>query len=376
MTFDRRSPIVLILLLHLSACGNTEGSRGENGEDEESPPVPVEIGTPTRGDIFAVYSGTAPIEAFAEADVVAKVAGEVRSIAVEEGDIVRKGQVLARLDGDRLRLELNQTEARLKKLKRDYERNVDLSSKGLISAGDFEKIRYDMDALQAAYNLASLELDYTQIRAPIDGIVSERYIKLGSTLSVNDRVFRVTGFDPLVAYLHVPEREFSKIRSGQPVGLQIDALGGPPVVASVSRVSPVIDPASGTFKITIEISDASRRIKPGMFARISIVHDSHENALQVPRSSLVEDLGQTSVFVVADGIAIQKSVEVGYSNRGQVEITSGIDDDDDIIVVGHVGLKPNAKVNVINQAAGGSDAVAAESPEGDAAGGNGVATTD
>lgn len=374
MTFDRRSPIVLILLLVLSACENHDGNKGKNGEDEESSPVPVEIGTPTRGDIYAVYSGTAPIEAFAEADVVAKVAGEVRSIAVEEGDIVKKGQVLARLDGDRLRLELNETEARLKKLKRDYERNVDLSSKGLISAGDFEKIKYDMDALQAAYNLASLELDYTQIRAPIDGIVSERYIKLGSTLSVNDPMFRVTGLTPLVAYLHVPEREFSRIKSGHPVELQIDALGGPPVVASVSRVSPVIDPASGTFKITIEIYDESRRIKPGMFARIGIVHDNHKNALQVPRSALVEDLGQTSVFVVEDGVAIQKSVEVGYSNRGQVEITSGIDDDDDIIVIGQVGLKPNAEVNVINRAVDDSDAVLAETAESDAAGGNGDAT--
>lgn len=374
MTFDRRSPFVLVLALLLAACGNPDGGDTDDAEDdEESPPVPVEVAKPTRGDIYAIYSGTAPVEAFAEADVVAKVAGEVRAIEAEEGDTVTKGQVLARLDGDRLRLELNETEARLQKLRRDYERNVDLSSKGLVSAGDFEKIKYDMEALQAAYNLARLELDYTLIRAPIDGVVSERFIKIGNTLAVNDPVFRVTGLDPLVAYLHAPEREFSRIRPGQPAGLKIDALDGPPVVASVSRVSPVIDPVSGTFKITIEIADPSRRIKPGMFARIGIVYDNHENALQVPRSALVDDLGATSVFVVEDGVAVRKLVDVGYSDRGHVEILGGIDDDDDVIVVGQVGLKPDAAVTVINREADDSALV---ETDGEAASGGGNATTD
>ncbi len=346
---DRYSRLALLLALLLVGCETGGGE--ESDDDEESPPVPVETGRATRGDIYAVYSGTAAIEAFAEADVVAKVAGEVREILVEEGDEVAKGQVLARLDGDRLRLELNESAARLNKLERDYERNVDLSDKGLISAGDFEKIKYDMEALRAAHNLASLELDYTQIRAPIGGVISERYIKIGNTLAVNDRVFRVTGLDPLVAYLHAPEREFARIAVGQPAGIAIDALDGAPVVASVTRVSPVVDPDTGTFKVTIEIRDPGRRIKPGMFARIGVVHDTHENALQIPRSALVEDLGSESVFVVEDSVAVRRDVTTGYSNRGMVEILSGIDEHDDIVVVGQLGLKADAKVEVINASA-------------------------
>ncbi|MDH3746672.1 MAG: efflux RND transporter periplasmic adaptor subunit [Gammaproteobacteria bacterium] len=350
MTRTRSSPMALVLLLLLVACGqqNDAADDGDEDNDEETPPVPVEINKPSRGDIYAVYTGTAPIEAYAEADVIAKVAGEVRAILVEEGDDVKKGQVLAQLDGDRLRLELNETSARLNKLKRDYERNVDLSKNNLISEGDFEKIKYEMEALEATHNLASLELDYTQIRAPIDGVISERYIKLGNTLSVNDPVFRVTGFDPLVAYLHIPEREFSNITAGQTVGIDIDALPGPPIQATVTRVSPIVDPATGTFKIAIEIFDESRSIKPGMFARIGVVYDVHQNALQVPRSALVEDLGQSSVFVVEDGKAIRKDVDTGYGDRGMIEIISGIGDDENIIIVGQLGLKSDAEVDVIN----------------------------
>lgn len=352
MSLNHLVAAVLACALILGACAQGDAPDGEVTDTEEHGEeviaVPVEVGTPVRGDIFAVYSGTAPIEAFAEADVIAKVAGEVREILVEEGDDVTKGQILARLDGDRLRLELNQSAANLQKLKRDYERNVDLKEKGLISTGDFDKIRYEMEALEASYNLAKLELDYTQIRAPIDGVVSNRYVRLGNTVSVNDPVFEVTSLNPLVAYLHVPEREYRNIQKGQVVGIDIDALAGQRIVAEVTRVSPVVDPATGTFKITIEISDQERLIKPGMFGRINIVYDQHVNVLQVPRSAIIEESGETSVFVVEEDKAIRRQVVTGYSNAGMIEVVEGLDDDDRVVTVGQVGLKDEALVTIIN----------------------------
>jgi membrane fusion protein (multidrug efflux system) len=350
MSLNHLVPAVLACTLLVAGCAQdgSEPEATDNQDGEETVAVPVEVGKPVRGDIYAVYSGTAPIEAYAEADVIAKVAGEVREILVEEGDDVKQGQVMARLDGDRLRLELNQSEANLRKLQRDYERNVDLKEKGLISSGDFDKIRYEMEALEASYNLARLELDYTQIRAPIDGVVSNRYIRRGNTIGVNESAFRVTSFDPLVAYLHVPEREYRNISKDQVVGIDIDALQGQRIVAAVTRVSPIVDPETGTFKISIEISDELRRIKPGMFGRISIVYDQHNNVLQVPRSAILEDDGETSVFVVEGDKAVRRSVTTGYSNSGMIEITSGVSDDDRIVTVGHVGLKDDALVTVIN----------------------------
>ena len=346
MKLHRISAAALACVFLLSAC--QQGDQADEKEDDEVAPVPVETSKPVRGDILAVYSGTAPIEAFAEADVIAKVEGEIREILVEEGDQVEKGQILARLDGDRLRLELNESRARLNKMERDFERNKELREKGLLSEGDFEKIRYDLEALEAAFNLASLELDYTYIRAPIPGVISERYIKLGNTVRVGESMFRVTGFDPLVAYMHIPEREFRRISAGQPVAIDIDALAGKEFIASVTRVSPIVDPGTGTFKITIEIHDETLRIKPGMFGRMSIVFDRHENVLQIPRSAVIEDMGSETVFVVEDGKAVRRVVQTGYGEKGMVEIVDGIGDTDDVIVVGQVGLKPDAKVSVIN----------------------------
>jgi membrane fusion protein (multidrug efflux system) len=311
MLLKRFGPAAAACVLLLGGCG--QGQEGQEpaaeADEEETPPIPVETSTPTRGDIYAVYTGTAPIEAFAEADVIGKVAGEVLDILVEEGDDVTAGQVMARLDGDVLRLELNESEARLRKLQRDY---------------------------------------YTQITAPISGVVSQRFVKIGNTISAGDPAFRVTSFDPLVAYLHIPEREYRNIRQGQIVGIEIDALQGRPIVAAVTRISPIVDPATGTFKITIEVRDEQRRIKPGMFGRIGIVYDKHENALQIPRSAILEESGETSVFIVVDNRATRKPIGTGYSDKGMVEVTDGLSDNDQVVTVGQVGLKDDATVTVIN----------------------------
>ncbi|MDH3585675.1 MAG: efflux RND transporter periplasmic adaptor subunit [Gammaproteobacteria bacterium] len=374
MSLFRSGPAALLGVLLLGACQSEQPSQAEDTE-EETPPVPVETSVPVRGDVFAMYTGTAPIEAFAEANVIAKVDGEVRELLIEEGDDVSKGQVLARLDGDRLRLELNESEAKLRKLQRDYERNIDLQAKGLISDGDFEKIKYEMEALEAAFNLASLELDYTQIRAPIDGVIAERLVKLGNTISVGEALFKVTSLTPLVAYLHVPEREYRHIDPGQPVGIDIDALPGEPIAATVSRVSPVVDPQTGTFKITVEIVDMKRRIKPGMFGRIGVIYDVHEGALQIPRSAIIEDQGTASVFVVEEDRAVRKTIKTGYSNRGMVEVTSGLQDGEQVVTVGQASLKQDSRVSIIKQA-GNAELAAEANEEGDEQQGSVDATSD
>ena len=356
MTAGRFWPVLILGMMLLAACqpdaesdsaASADASEAKDTEDD-SPAIPVETSAATRADIYAMYSGTAPIEADAEAGVIAKVAGEIREILVEEGDEVKSGQLLARLDGDRLRLELMQSEANLHKAQRDYQRNVDLKDRSLISAGDFEKIKYETDALEATYNLAKLELSYTEIRAPIDGVIAERFVKVGNTIDVNAITFQVTSFEPLIAYLHVPEREYRRIDRGQTAVIEVDALQGSEFEAVVARISPVVDPGTGTFKITVEVSDPTRRLKPGMFGRINIVYDMHAQALQVPRSAIIDEAGETSVFIVEDRKAVRRLITTGYANNGHIEIVDGLTGSEKIVVVGQAGLRDGSKVSIIN----------------------------
>ena len=205
-----------------------------------------------------------------------------------------------------------------------------------------------MEALNATYNIAKLELSYTEIKAPIDGVIAERFVKVGNTIDVNAITFQVTSLEPLIAYLHVPEREYRRIARGQTAVIEVDALQGSEFSATVARISPDVDPATGTFKITIEVSDPSRRLKPGMFGRINIVYDMHAQALQVPRSAIIDEAGQTSVFIIEDEKAVRRSIKTGYANSGNIEILDGLTGSEMIVVVGQAGLREGSKVAVIN----------------------------
>ena len=222
---------VLALALAVSACSENgvAGDKNADGKDAKATAdaaIPVEVAKPIRGEMLAMYSGTATLEAEADAEIIAKVGGEVRRILVEEGDHVKAGQVLAVLDDRQLRLQAAQTRAALAKAERDFNRQVELHEKGLVSAGAFEGLKYDLDNQRAANDIASLSLSYSEIRAPFAGIVSERHVKLGQEIAVGTSMFRVTDPTPLKAAVYVPERELARLKTGQAASISVDALAG------------------------------------------------------------------------------------------------------------------------------------------------------
>lgn len=360
----RALPIAaLAVAATLLAAGCSDGSAKDKSKEgaDAAQAVPVEVQPLKRASMVAVYSGTASIEANDEAEVVAKVGGEVRQIFVEEGDSVREGQVLARLDGDRLRLDVAQTEANLRKLERDYKRQLELADKGLVAKGTAENAKYDLDALRAQYDSARLELGYTEIRAPIPGVVSARHIKVGNTIKPNDPTFRVTNLDPLLAFVHVPEKEFRKLAPGQPADVVVDALGGEHFTGKISRISPTVDPQTGTFRARVEIPDDTRHLKPGMFARVNIAYERREDALQVPRTAIIDSDGEQSVFIVVGAKAEQRKVSTGLANNGWLEVLDGLKGNERVVVVGQAGLKSGTLVKVV------ADSKPAVRPSGDPA---------
>ena len=347
-------PAGLLGALLLAGCGGPGDSdaglaaaAGEEEKEAGKAAIPVEVAAVARDDIYAVYSGTAALEAFAEAEVVAKVGGEIREVVAEEGETVQRGEVLARLDGDRLRLELEQARANLAKAEQEYQRNTELHEKGLLAAGAFENLKFELDALRAAWRLAQLEYSYTEIRAPIDGVVSERLVKVGNTISVNTPMFRVTDLEPIVSYLHVPEKEFGRIEQGQPVFITIDALPGERFRGVVERISPVVDAGTGTFKVTVEVDEEDTALKPGMFGRLDIVYDSRPARLLVPRPAVVETESGPAVYVVSDGVVERRPVQTGIAWQNRMEIVSGVEESEQVVVVGQSGLRDGARVKVV-----------------------------
>jgi membrane fusion protein (multidrug efflux system) len=342
-----------LLSLTLAACGQGGPDRNHEAnadEEDEAPPIPVETRTVGVGPVYASYSGTAALETDAESQVVAKVIGEVVEILVEEGETVTAGQVLARLDGEKAQLELARAEANLRRLRQEMERNQRLRADNLISVEAYERSLFDFEAQLAARDLAELDLSYTEITAPIDGVIAERMIRLGNTLTTNQVTFKISALDPLLAYMHVPERHFNRLMPGQPALIHADALPESTFEGVIARISPVVDPATGTFKVTVEVRDESRRLKPGMFTRVNIVYDSREAAVLVPRSALMEDEDEDALFIVNDeGVAQRVVVETGYRSAGDVEIVAGLEGGEDLVIIGQAGLRDQASVIVVSR---------------------------
>ena len=372
--------IVFIILAFLVSYSCKSNTAAENSsEKEEDPGIPVDVTKVIKGSVSANYSGTATLEAEGEALVVAKVSGVVKKIFVEEGDSVKAGRVLTKLEDEQFIHELAQVEAKLEELSNELQRNKELFNTKLISAEAYDHVKYEYRTQKSVYDLKKLNLAYTEIKAPISGIVSERFIKVGNMVTVNQQTFRITDFDPLLAVLHVPEKELSKLQVGFPSNLTADAVPGEIFAASILRISPVISAETGTFKVTVGVRDKTRKLRPGMFTRVNIVYDVHENTFLLPKDAILTEDIESSVFIVeekveskpeeadnsktktepGDGaepekparslVVSKQTVTIGYINSTHVEILSGVKIGDTVVTTGLNSLKDGAKVRIVDK---------------------------
>lgn len=341
-----RSAAALLFVVALAGCkANSDEAAGEK---KEEPAIPVEVAMVGTGPIEAAYRGTATLEAEEEATVMAKQGGVIEQVRVEEGDRVKAGQVLARLETDRLRYELARTKADMDRLEQDFVRNKSVYQRNLVSREAYERTQFELEAARAAFDLARLALSESEIRAPFDGMVTARYIKLGNQIQPNTAAFRVTQLDRLRAAIYVPERDIYKLKPDHRVTLSTDAWPGKTFGGRVELISPVIDPATGTVKVTVQIDPDQPDLKPGMFARAEILYDRHEAALLVPKDAVLTEDASQAVYVVADGKATRRPIRIGYSDAEHYEVIEGLAAGDPVVTTGQAHLKDDAKVIAVN----------------------------
>ena len=336
--------VLLALAATLAGCGVGEASVSDEQAVRAATPVPVEVAQPFRADLSATYSATATIGSDSDAPVVARVNGEVVELLVEEGDFVTAGQVLARLDGERLRLEMLAAKASLEQARAEYQRNTDLHQRGLISAAAFDNLKFDLQALEASYELKKLNYGYSSIRAPIAGVVASRDIKPGQHLNVSDVAFRITDTRELIAYLQIPQSELPKFEAGHEASIEVASMPGAAFRAKIVRISPTIDTRNGTFRATAIIDNSDGDLAPGMFGRFSIAYEEHADALVLPAAALIDEDDESAVYVVRDGEVVRRVIHTGIKSGDRIEILDGLTEADVVVVVGHSNLRDGSKV--------------------------------
>ena len=340
------------LALVVGGCESAASTSGSAAAPTR-PPAPVATTQAHRGSIASYYVTTATLEAEKTAPVLAQVEGVVRAIEHEEGDAVDKGGVLLRIENDEYQFRVDQAAARTAQLRSQHDRLKVMLQKELVTAEEFETVRHDLTAAEAEENLARLNLSRTVVRAPFAGRVVRRAIDVGQATPRGTVLFELADLDPLLARVFVPSKEFKRLAQDQVVELSLDGSGAQ-LEGKIRLVSPIIDPASGTIKVTVEVPEYPPNTRPGDFAEVRIVTERHDDAVLVPRIALVEDGQERVVFLVDGDKAARRVVTVGFELEGDAEITSGVEVGDVLVLKGQHALKDGQAIKVLEPAAPGA----------------------
>jgi len=338
-----------------SAAEAAEGEDGEEGEDKEKAPIPVEIAVVATGPVASYIAATANLVAEGEVKVLAEVEGRVTRILAAEGDWVAKGRLLAVLDRGDAEIALEKARVREENAVAVHRRGLDLAAEELISREDLDKREMDARLARQEHAEATWNLAKTEVRAPIGGRVSLRSAQPGQHLRPADELFQITDFDPLIAYVYLPEKDVLALAPGRQVDLALDAAPAVSFHGRVRQISPVVDPATGTVKVTIEAMSPPAQVRPGSFVTVKIVRQRRPDAVVLPKEAVIRELQQAHVFVARrDGdklTASRRAVTLGLEEGSRVEVLSGLAAGEELIVAGQGALKDGTAIRVLDDAA-------------------------
>src|SRR5713101_7877029 len=371
--------LALLVTLGFTACGPTSDA---SPPSHTPAPVSVQVTHVARGNMIRSISLSASVEAFATARLYAKVAGYLDKISVDIGDWVTKGQVLAVLDVPEMAMEYTQAEAELAEAKAqqvkaqaDYslqkvvlERSKTLrareaitpqqldeaTAKCEVAAAEVTLVHSRIDNARARLGKLKTLMEYTKITAPFEGIVTERFVDPGAliqaatTASVNvSPMVTVQRADIVRVFVDVPESEVPAVDRGDPVTLVLSALPEKKFAGAVTRFASALHPSTRTMKVEIDFPNPEGLLRPGMYGNLTLNLETHAEALTLPVPALVSEKGKTFVYVVEDGKARRVEVTTGIDDGIRVEITKGLQGNEEVIVAGGSAVTDGGAVRAV-----------------------------
>lgn len=351
-----RAPLVLGLSLALAGCG---AEQTPPPVASEAPPVMVE---PVQvRDVVDRIEATGQLVAKAEATVAAQVAGEVTSIAVEEGDAVEAGQVLLEIDPERRQLELDEAEAGLAEARasiaearREVDRIRGLRKRDAVSQSQLDGALTNLalarsreSSAEARLGLARRALEDATIRAPFAGLVARRHTNVGEYLGVGSPLFDVVALDPIEVEFSVPEVDSARVAVGNEVELRVAPYPSERFTAVVTVVSPTIDPSTRTLRVKAQLPNPESRLRPGLFAHVDVGVALRSGVVMVSESAILQRAEGSVLYRLVDGSRVERLiVEPGVQIGEWVEVRGGLVPGDRVVVRGQRGLVDGGSVSV------------------------------
>jgi RND family efflux transporter MFP subunit len=382
----------------LRAGSDAPGAAAAGSAAAGRPTLAVELGAVARQAMSDVVTVVGNLEGQASVDVSSKVNGRLEDVAVRIGDRVAKGGLLARVESreiaeqvrqaeasfDVARATVRQREADLKFAQTNLDRSRSLFERSLLprqtlddADARHQSSQAQLDLSRAQFNQAQARLDElkitlsaTEIRSPVNGFVGKRLLDPGAFVSSNTPLLSVVEIDRVRLVANVVEKDLRRVRVGSTADVEVDAFPGEVFHGRVARVAPVLDPATRTAQMEVEVPNGDYRLKPGMYSRVKLTVATKAAALTVPVNAVVTFEGARGVFQVKDGpkdgatVGPSKEadfvkVETGLEDGTRIEVLSGLSDGAQVVTTGAAALRDGDPVTI---AGSGTGAAAAGRP--------------
>ena len=338
-------PVAAVLLATLASCGNGAVRQPKAAGTPELSAAPVlqlvEVQAAAKENVPYTMVFSSTVQANIVNNIAPQTAGRIVRINAEIGDFVNAGQVLAEME----RANLIQAELRLKNAKAELDRVKSLLDEGAISQSDYDQLELNYKVSKSSYDNLR---DNTILRSPVTGVVTARNYDKGDMYSMAQPLFTVQQIVPVKLLVPISESDYTRVRKGDKVTVQADALPGRSYEGKIVRIHPTMDAATHTFNVEVQVRNEKKELRPGMFARATVDFGS-ANSITVPDQAVVkmQGAGTRSVYVMeADSTVSARVVTLGRHFDSKYEILEGLAEGESVVVKGASTLKSGEKVRL------------------------------
>jgi membrane fusion protein (multidrug efflux system) len=326
-----------------AAAASPAGARVPEGRAS----VPVEVARAQSTASQSAIRSVGTMMSDESVNISAEQAGRIAEIRFREGDQVKSGDVLLKLDDALLTAELTDARSRLVLAESNFGRATTLTKSGAGTGRALDEARAAQETARAAVELAEVRLSKTLIRAPFDGTVGLRGQSSGAYLTPGQIVVNLEKIDVLKLDFKVAELFLNQVRPGQPVEVALDAFPGHTFTGEIYAIDPMVDVNGRSLSIRARLDNKDRLLRPGLFARVAIKRKAGEKIVIVPEGAIVPRSNGPVVFRVQDGKAVETPVKLGERRSGAVEIISGVAAEDTVVTAGHARLRNGASIEIV-----------------------------
>ncbi len=338
--------ILLLTAVALAGCKDNESIATTDSNSAEAPPVAVSVEVVEPVVMQDVVFLPGETEAYEDVQVSANTSGRVEWIGFREGQKIKQGDLLAKIDVSALKAALRHAEAAYQLANDLWERRRRLYENKIIAQEEFNQSETQRTLALTDLQQIKVRYDHGFPKSPITGVINHLYLDVGEFADVGKPIADIVNIDKIKINVRVPELDVRYVKKGQQTPVRIDAFAERSLIGSVDFVAYKADPATKTFLVRSVLENPDHDIRPGMIGRVGFVRRIVSDAIAAPLFAVVDKGGERLVFVEKDGVAESRTISIGVIERERVQITSGLNAGDHLIVKGHTEVEDGMKVIV------------------------------